>query len=83
MAGQTTRISVRLDPVQLAWVEAIAYERAATRAAVVREAIRYFAARETVRVARTERYRMIGIIAQAERFDPIGDYLASDRELVA
>ena len=43
---------------------------------VIREALRWFSARESARVQRTKRYRAIQLAARAEAFDPISDYLA-------
>jgi hypothetical protein len=71
-----TRVTVRLDGVQLAWLDAIADLHSCSRAAVLREALRYFSARESTRIARTRHYKVIGLRARAERFDPITDYLA-------
>jgi hypothetical protein len=68
-------VTVRLDGVQLAWVDAIADVHKCSRAAVLREALRYFSARESDRIARTRHYAVIGLIARAERWDPITDYL--------
>lgn len=70
------RVTVQLDPVQGAWLDAIADNWGCSRAAVLRDALRYLCARETVRVQRTHHYRVIGLLARAERFDPISDYLA-------
>jgi predicted transcriptional regulator len=69
-------VTVTLDPVQSAWLDALADVHKCSAAQVLREALRYFSARESVRIERTEHYRRIGLIARAERWDPIGDYLA-------
>jgi metal-responsive CopG/Arc/MetJ family transcriptional regulator len=71
-----SRVTVQLDAVQLAWLDALADLHGCSRAAVLREALRYLSARESVRVERTRHYARIGLIARAERFDPISDYLA-------
>jgi len=71
----TTAVTVRLDGVQLAWLDAIADVHGATRADVLREALQYFAAKEHARVARTRRYEVIKLISRAERWDPITSYL--------
>jgi metal-responsive CopG/Arc/MetJ family transcriptional regulator len=76
------RVSVRLDVVQLAWLDAIADLHGSTRAGVLRESLRYFIAREADRVQRTRHYAVIATIARAERWDPISDYLAG-KELQA
>jgi hypothetical protein len=70
------RETVGLDAVQAAWLDAVADLWGCSRAAVLREALRYLAARETVRVARSRHYALIGELSRAERFDPIGDFLA-------
>ena len=72
----TWPVTVRLDAVQLAWLDALADVHECSRAAVLREALRYFSARESVRIARTRHYAIIGLLARAERWDPISDYLA-------
>jgi hypothetical protein len=69
-------VTVRLDAVQAAWLDALADVHQCSRAAVLREALLYFIARESVRVERTRHYAVIGMIARAERWDPITDYLA-------
>jgi predicted transcriptional regulator len=69
-------VTVRLDGVQLAWLDALADLHSCTRAAVLRESLRYFTARESVRIERTARYAAIQLAARAERWDPISDYLA-------
>jgi len=70
------RVSVTVDAVQSAWLDALADLHGCTGQDVLREALRYFAARESARVSRTRHYRAIAVAAQAERSDPIGDYLA-------
>jgi metal-responsive CopG/Arc/MetJ family transcriptional regulator len=69
-------VTVRLDRVQLAWLDALADVHDCTRAAVLREALRYFIARESVRIQRTRHYAIIGLISRSERWDPVSDYLA-------
>jgi hypothetical protein len=68
-------VTVRLDRVQLAWLDAIAQVHSCTRAAVLREALRYFTARESGRIERTRHYAVVALVARAERWDPITDYL--------
>lgn len=70
------RVSVQLDAVQSAWLDALADLRGCSRAAVLRDALTYLSARESVSVQRTRHYAVIALIARAERFDPISDYLA-------
>jgi len=62
--------------VQGAWLDALADLHGVTRPAVMREALRYFAVRESERIERSRRYAAIREIARAERFDPVTDYLA-------
>lgn len=69
------RLTVRLTPVQAAWVDAIADTRGTSRSAVVRDALTGLAARETVRVQRTRHYRLIGLLARQEHWNPVDEYL--------
>jgi hypothetical protein len=69
-------VAVRLDAVQAAWLDALAELHGVRRPAVLRESLRYFAARESERVQRTKRYALIAEVARAERWDPVSDYLA-------
>jgi hypothetical protein len=62
--------------VQAAWLRALADLNNCSRAAVLREALTYLAARESARVSRTRYYRAIALAAAASRWDPISDYLA-------
>ena len=73
------RITVRLDPIQAIWVDAIADLHETTRAAVVREALGHLAARESVRVRRTRHYALLREVARLEAWDPVTDYLAGKR----
>lgn len=70
------RVTVQLDPVQSAWLEALAELHDCSRASVLREALRYLSARETVRVSRSRRYKAIALAIRASEWDPISDYLA-------
>lgn len=70
------RVTVQLDPVQNAWLEALADVHNCSRAQVLRRSLSYFSARESVRIARTQHYRVIGLAARAARWDPITDFLA-------
>ena len=47
-----------------------------TRAAVLRESLRYFIARESARVQRTRHYEAIAAISRVESWDPITNCLA-------
>jgi Arc/MetJ-type ribon-helix-helix transcriptional regulator len=76
-----TGVSVKLSPLQDAWLTAIADVRGATRSDVVREALSWLAARETDRIARTRHYRVIGLIARQEAWNPVDDYLRTVREV--
>lgn len=67
------KIVVSLDPVQEAWLDALAELHGTTKSAVLREALLYFAAREAVRL---DRNRRIAAVARAHREYPINDYLA-------
>lgn len=75
------RLTVRLDPVQAAWVTGLAELHGCTQADVMREALRYLAARESARIGRTRYYAVIALAARASAWDPISDYLAG-REVV-
>lgn len=72
------RITVRvvLDPVQAAWLEALAELHETTRPAVLREALLYLSSREADRLSRNQR---IAAIARAYREYPINDYLERGR----
>jgi hypothetical protein len=70
------RVTVQLDAVQAAWLRALADLNNCSRAAVLREALTYLAARESARVSRTRYYRAIALAAATSRWDPISDYLA-------
>jgi hypothetical protein len=73
-------VTVRLDPVQRAWLEAIADVKQCTWADAMREALSWLAARETMRVSRTRHYEIIALASRAETWDPITGYIsASDR----
>lgn len=73
------RVTVRLDGVQSAWVDALAQLHGCSRADVLRLAVRYLAARESDRIARTRYYEAVGLAARAARWDPVSDYLAGRR----
>jgi Arc/MetJ-type ribon-helix-helix transcriptional regulator len=75
------RITVRLPPALDAWLTAVADVRQTNRADVVREAISWVAARESARVARTRHYRVIGLLAAQEAWNPVEDYLRASDEL--
>jgi hypothetical protein len=70
------RVVVSLDGVQSAWLDALAELHSTTPQAVLREALRYLAAREHARVLRTRRHEAIRLAARAEHFDPVSDYLS-------
>ena len=72
----TTSVSVRLDELQLAWLDAIAELHNCTRGQVVRAALVYFVAKESSRARRTRHYAVVQAIARAEQWDPISDYLS-------
>ena len=76
------RITITLDEVQAAWLDALAElhrrgidYRGVLYAAVLRQALLHLSALESRRVARTRRYRLISIAAEIEDWDPITDYL--------
>jgi hypothetical protein len=48
---------------------------------VIRAAISRLAARETERVARTRHYRVLGVIARQEQWNPVDDYLRAAGEV--
>jgi len=68
-------VKVSFDPVQAIWLDAIADINAATRAAVLRLALRHLVALESTRVQRTRHYALLREIARAERWDPVQDYI--------
>ncbi len=61
------RVTVRLDPVQAAWLDAIADVNNCTGAAVLREALSWLAAKESVRVERNARLEQLEKIAASAR----------------
>jgi predicted transcriptional regulator len=69
------RITITLDEVQAAWLDALAELHRCSRPAVLRQALLHLSALESRRVARTRRYRLISIAAEIEDWDPITDYL--------
>jgi hypothetical protein len=69
-------VRVEFDGVQAAWLEAIAELHGCSVENVLREGLKRLSAAESVRIARTKRYRAIALAARAERFDPVSDYLA-------
>ena len=73
---QSRRVTVQLDPVQSAWLEALAALNKCSRAQVLRDGLSWYAARETTRVSRTRYYAAIALAAKASEWDPISDYLA-------
>lgn len=73
-----SRLSVTLDATQTAWLDALADLHGCSRQAVLRQALSYLSARESVRIARTRHYAAIAAALDAERFDPIGDFLNGD-----
>jgi hypothetical protein len=75
------RITVRLLPLQLAWLDAVAAVRQTNRTEVIREAITWLAARESDRVSRTRQNRVIQLIARQEEWNPVDDFLAAAREV--
>jgi predicted transcriptional regulator len=70
------RVTVQFDPVQAAWLDALADLHNCSRAAILREALSWYSARESARVSRTRYYKAIGLAARASKWDPISDYLA-------
>ncbi len=78
MNGGPHRLVVRvtLDPIQAVWLDAIAEINAASRQTILRQALRHLIAIETVRVQRTRHYLLLGEVCRAERWDPLGDYIA-------
>ena len=70
------RVTVQLDAVQSAWLDALAGLHNCSRAAVLREGLSYLSARESVRIARTRHYAAVALAVRASRWDPISDYLA-------
>jgi hypothetical protein len=70
------RVTVQLDPVQSVWLEALAGLHNCSRAAVLREALSWYSARESARVSRTRYYQAIALAARASEWDPISDYIA-------
>lgn len=74
-------ITVRLAPLQDAWLTAIADVRNTTRSEVLREAITRLAARESDRVARSHHYHVLGVIARQESWNPVDDYLRKSDQL--
>ena len=75
------RITVRLLPLQVAWLDAVAAVRQTNRSEVIREAITWLAARESTRVERTRHYRVIQLIARQEAWKPVDDYLREAGEV--
>ena len=69
-------VTVELDGVQMAWLEAIADLHGSSREDILREALRWYSARESDRVSRTKRYQAIALAARAEAWDPVSDHLA-------
>lgn len=72
---KSRRVTVQLDLVQSAWLEALAGLHNCSRAAVLREALSWYSAREAGRVTRTRYYAAIQLAARASKWDPITDYL--------
>lgn len=70
------RVTVQLDVVQAAWLDGLAELHNCSAAAVLREALSYYSARESVRIQRTRHYACIALALRSERWDPISDYLA-------
>jgi predicted transcriptional regulator len=73
------RVTVQLDPVQIAWLDALAELHKCSRAAILREALSWYSARESARVSRTRYYTAIALAARASKWDPISDYLAGKK----
>ena len=67
---------VQLDPVQTAWLDALAALHDCDRAQILRQALSRFSAREASSVSRTKRYLAIQLACRAEDWDPVSDYLA-------
>jgi Arc/MetJ-type ribon-helix-helix transcriptional regulator len=70
------RVSVRLDALQVAWLDALAAVHNVSRSDVLRLALSYLSARESARIARTRHYDAVALAARAQRWDPISDFLA-------
>ena len=69
-------MTVQLDAVQSAWLDALAELHGCRRPAVMREALSWFVAREYSRMQRNHRLAVVRLALRAQRFDPITDYLA-------
>lgn len=72
----SSRVVVDLDPLQVAWLDALAAVHNCSRASVLRDALSYLSARESVSIARSRQYAAVQLAARAQRWDPISDYLA-------
>lgn len=63
-------VRVTLDAVQLAWLDGLAELHEASRAAVMREALSYFVAREYVRLERMVRVEEFRAMQQRTTYPP-------------